>query len=154
MTAQAPDPFVPRGVLLGIGSLLAVAILGAGLTRSQGPAGGVGEPAATILESRSLRFADRKDGAVTVTDASDGSDVAVLPPGGDGFIRGTLRGLNRERVRRGLGDEVPLTLALQADGRLLLSDPATDRIIELGAFGHTNKAAFARLLTTQTGGTP
>jgi putative photosynthetic complex assembly protein len=41
---------------------------------------------------------------------------------------------------------VPFRLALHADGRLTLEDPATSRTIELQAFGPANSGAFARLL--------
>ena len=72
--------------------------------------------------------------------------VTVLAPGSNGFIRGVLRGLVRERKRRGIGAETPFRLSYLTDGRLLLADPATGRVIDLGAFGPTNTAAFARLL--------
>jgi putative photosynthetic complex assembly protein len=72
--------------------------------------------------------------------------LAVLDPGTNGFVRGVLRGLARERRRQGLGSEIPFHLAQRADGRLTLVDPATERVIDLKAFGPTNTQAFARLL--------
>jgi putative photosynthetic complex assembly protein len=102
---------------------------------------------------RDLRFVERRAGGVDtsaggidVFDARTGTRIDELRPGADGFIRATLRGLARERMRRGLGPEVPFRLVLHVDGRLTLEDPATDRTIELEAFGPTNSGAFARLL--------
>lgn len=117
---------------------------------------------AAPIASRDLRFEDRADGAVTVHEAagagtagSNGDDrlVAVLDPGTNGFIRGTLRGLARERRQRreDIGRQaVPFRLARWADGRLTLEDRATGRVLDLNAFGHTNADAFARLLTATT----
>jgi hypothetical protein len=39
-----------------------------------------------------------------------------------------------------------VTITEWADGALTLKDPSTGRILELGSFGHTNRAAFAQLL--------
>jgi hypothetical protein len=41
---------------------------------------------------------------------------------------------------------MPFRIALETDGRLLLSDPATGRTVDLRAFGPTNLEVFARLL--------
>jgi hypothetical protein len=42
-----------------------------------------------------------------------------------------------------------MRLSGYADGRLILSDAATGRYVELEAFGSANEAVFARLLTMQ-----
>jgi hypothetical protein len=39
-----------------------------------------------------------------------------------------------------------VTITQWADGALTLKDASTGRIVELGSFGHTNRAAFAQLL--------
>jgi putative photosynthetic complex assembly protein len=52
----------------------------------------------------------------------------------------------RERRSHGLGMEHPFRIARYPDGRLVLEDLATDRVIDLQAFGPTNAGAFARLL--------
>lgn len=72
--------------------------------------------------------------------------VAVIPPGTNGFLRGSLRGLARERKRQGIGAGPAFRLVRWADGRLTLEDPATRRVIDLAAFGPTNSGAFADLL--------
>lgn len=143
------DPFreqpFPRGALLGAGALIATALLAVASGRLLG-VGVVETPAPLPAASRELRFEDRADGAVVVRDASDGAVVAVLPPGQDGFIRGVLRGIARERRSHHVGAAPPLLVLRSATGELFLDDPQTGRRISLDAFGPTNSGAFARLL--------
>jgi putative photosynthetic complex assembly protein len=70
--------------------------------------------------------------------------------GEQGFLRGTLRGMARERRRNGLDDTAALSLLARADGRLTLVDPATGRRIDLESFGPTNAAVFARWIAPPT----
>ena len=104
-----------------------------------------------VVESRSLRFVDRADGAVVIEDVGRGGVASVIEPGQQtGFIRGVMRGLARERRMHGIGNAPPFTLTLWRDGELSLTDSATGRSIELTAFGSTNRAAFAALLPGAT----
>jgi putative photosynthetic complex assembly protein len=97
---------------------------------------------------RTLTFSDRADGAVVVRDVATGETVRVLVDGvpGNGFVRGVMRGMARERHFRGIGMTPPFTLTLWKNGTLSLADKATGRSIELGSFGPDNRAAFAALL--------
>jgi putative photosynthetic complex assembly protein len=95
---------------------------------------------------RQLLFFDRSDGGIEIVDAATQQAIVRLPPGGDGFIRATLRTFAQERRRRGIGASEPFHLVAHADGRLSLTDPSTGRRVDLEAFGPTNAAAFARLL--------
>jgi putative photosynthetic complex assembly protein len=95
---------------------------------------------------RALRFEDRADGSLAVVDASTAAVVEVLAPGTNGFVRGALRGLVRERKRSAIGAEVPFVLAAREDGRLTLDDPTTNRQIDLKSFGATNAAVFEKML--------
>jgi putative photosynthetic complex assembly protein len=100
------------------------------------------------VASRDLRFRDRADGAVTIEDVSNGRPAGLVGPGTkSGFIRGVMRGLARDRYKRGIGDGPPFRLTAWRDGELSLTDLATGRTLELTAFGSTNRAAFAALLT-------
>lgn len=99
------------------------------------------------VAERQLLFADRADGAVVVTDARTGGQVAVVAPGEGGFVRGALRGLARTRLTAGVGREQPFRLAGWADGRLTLEDPTTGAKMELAAFGQTNAEVFLRFLS-------
>ncbi len=137
---------LPRLPLLGLGGLMAFSVVAAGTARWWAtPYEASTAPAAA---ARDLRFEDRADGAVTVHDTS-GTLIAVLPPGGDGFIRGALRGLSRDRRRMSVESDTSFRLTDWTDGRLTLEDRATGRSVDLRAFGATNAAAFARLLTAR-----
>jgi putative photosynthetic complex assembly protein len=146
MTARPADPLFPRGALIGAALLVAFTVTSAALSRISG-LGTVQMPESALVESRPLRFEDMRDGSIRVTDARTGQVAASVEPGTNGFIRGTLRGLARERKRQGIGIEPPFMLTRWADGRLSLEDPATGRVIALDAFGPTNGEAFAQLLT-------
>lgn len=97
--------------------------------------------------SRTLTFVDRADGALVITDVSTNRPAFIVQPGSEsGFIRGVVRGLMRERRLREADRAAPLTLTQWQDGALTLTDTATGRVIELGSFGSSNRASFARLL--------
>jgi putative photosynthetic complex assembly protein len=97
-----------------------------------------------------LQFEDRADGAVVVYDARSEQIAAVLAPETNGFVRGVMRGLARERRREDIGSGPPFMLTRWSDGRLSIEDEATHQRIELVAFGPTNFAAFARLLDNRS----
>jgi putative photosynthetic complex assembly protein len=141
-TANAP---FPRGPLIAAAVLISFTIAAAAIVRITGIGKSIDPDAPTIAE-RTLRYEDRPNGSIAVVDARDSSLVTVLEPGTNGFIRGTLRSLVRERRSRGIGPEQPFELLARADGRLTLLDPATDRRIDLESFGPTNAGAFRQLL--------
>jgi putative photosynthetic complex assembly protein len=134
---------IPRRALLAAGAALGVCVLAVGAVRLAGyaPRG----PDAPAVAERALRFVDLPDGGIAIVDAASGA-VIDTAQGEQGFLRGTLRGLLRERKRRGLGREAALLLIARADGRLTLTDPSTGERIDLESFGPTNAAVFARWL--------
>lgn len=125
-------------VVLAVAAALATAIVGPAAV-----GGKTAPPPSTVVAERTLGFHDRADGAVTVTEA--GKQVAVFE-GEQGFIRGILRSMARQRRGEGLTSAEPFRLTAWADGRMTLDDPATGERIELEAFGPTNAAVFASLL--------
>lgn len=99
------------------------------------------------IAQRDLLFQDRAtDGAVVVTDISGAAVATIMPASEQGFVRGVMRGLVRERRLKQASMASPFRLQLWADNGLTLTDLATGRQIELGAFGPTNRAAFAVML--------
>jgi putative photosynthetic complex assembly protein len=102
---------------------------------------------ASAVASRSLVFSDRPDGSIGVYDVAHGVALPALPGGNGGFVRGALRALARQRRLAHVGPEVPFTLVRWSDGRLTLDDSATHNHLELQAFGPSNEAAFAALLS-------
>lgn len=139
-----PDTF-PKGALLGAAGLIALAITASVAGRVTG-IGKVSTPPGIETESRELRFEDAPDGSVLVREAAAGRIVHVIAPQTNHFVRGTLRGLVRERKREGIGAEPPFRLSRLADGRLTLEDPATRRRMDLDAFGRSNVGAFSAIM--------
>ncbi len=139
------DRLIANPLIVG-GAMIAItlaAVLGPGLDQRQDP------PNGARIATRELRFEDRPDGAVAIFDARHGTIIALVPPGEGGFVRATLRGLARERRMNDAGGaEVPFRVSVWEDGRLTLEDTATGRLVDLGAFGHTQVQTFARLVAT------
>jgi putative photosynthetic complex assembly protein len=141
---------VPRVALVFAGALIALTIAGAAVGRLTG----VSETALTAapMVSRELLFRDRADGGVAVFDARDPSTpIQIFAPETNGFLRATMRGLARQRLRQDAILETPFRLTQWADNRLTLEDPTTHRLVDLEAFGLTNEEVFARLLTARPG---
>ncbi len=143
MEAVATDNILPRGVLLAIGGVLLASVIAVAAVRMSGT--DIREPDQAAVAVRELRFEDRPDGSVAVIDAPTKTVIHTMT-GENGFFRGALRGLARERKRNGLGPEQPFQLIGRADGRLTLVDPATGQRIDLESFGPTNAAVFARFM--------
>jgi putative photosynthetic complex assembly protein len=140
-----PQPSAPSSRLPALAAaLVLIALFMVALTRITG----IGAPApmtAATVEVRELRFEDRPDGSIAILDTAGGL-VDTVAPGENGFLRGTMRGMARERKRNGHGSELPFQLIGHADGRLTLEDPTTGRTVDLGSFGPTNAAVFMRLM--------
>lgn len=154
MSAHAHDRMAPPGAIALAGALILLSLLLVIAVRfnvvppSPSPADLRAQTGTPRIAERLLTFRDRRDGAVVVADAGTGATVAVIGREGSGFIRGVMRGLARERRQHHQGAEPPFRLTAWRDGELSLTDTATGRIIELGAFGPTNREAFARLLVS------
>jgi putative photosynthetic complex assembly protein len=139
----------PRGALIGAAGMIALTLMSAAITRISGTPTQV--PASSAIAVRDLLFEDTADGAVNVYDAASNiRPVGIVSPGSSAFLRATMRGLAQQRKRESLSADIPFRLTQWADGRLTLDDQATRRHIELEAFGATNAASFARLLTPES----
>jgi putative photosynthetic complex assembly protein len=146
-----PGGLIPRWTVWAVAGLLAVLLIGLGSARLSGWEPSVA-PGAPLLE-RSLRFADAPDGAILVIDVAENRTLATMQ-GEQGFLRGVLRGLARERRQHDVGAQAPYVLSLHDDGRLLITDPSTGQRIDLASFGADNAAVFARWLPTPTSVSP
>ncbi len=134
----------PRWTLVGMALLVLSSIGIASLARQTG-IGATGVPDSPTVARADLRFEDRDDGSVLVRNGA-GRVLETIPVSADGFIRGTMRSLARQRKQSGLPHELPFLLERRENGRLSLSDPSTGGRIELDAFGPSNAAAFGRFL--------
>ncbi len=100
----------------------------------------------TTIAERTFRIDQQTDGVISMRDAVSGATVGVLERNGDGFMRGVLHSIALRREKAHMNQATPLQLIATSDGRLILSDPPTDTMIDLEAFGSANEAAFAALL--------
>jgi putative photosynthetic complex assembly protein len=142
VAAPSTDHF-PRWVLMTAGGILAFTLISVGMVRLTGK--GPDQLAAPAAVERALLFEDRADGGINVVDFETGKSITVLH-GEQGFVRGTVRTLARERRIRQVGAEQPFALVARQDGGLTLFDPSTGKRVDLEAFGPTNAGAFAKLL--------
>lgn len=145
MSEATAHPSIPAFILRSAGAMVVAVVVLVAFVRLTG-IGAATVPEPPVVEQRDLRFLDRSDGSIDVVDASSEALVRTIAPGSNGFLRGTMRGLARERRRSGIGDDVPFRLVAHADGRMTLSDPATGRKVDLGSFGPTNAGVFAELM--------
>jgi putative photosynthetic complex assembly protein len=146
------DPTVPRGALIGAAALLlfTMALTGAVtsgfLPQAANPAASRAAEHVAPARTRELRFTDRGDGAVVVSDAASGATVKVIGYGEGGFFRATLRRMAKVRKAAGIGAEPPFRLVLWENGALSLSDPETGREAEIQGFGPDHSRMFAEML--------
>ncbi|MFZ4069169.1 MAG: photosynthetic complex assembly protein PuhC [Caulobacterales bacterium] len=150
MSAIDLQPF-PRWPLIAAGGLIAISVIFTGIVRI----GRIGEPSPAVqvqseigaaLASRTLTFVNQPDESLIVIDATTGAQIARIAKADTGFIYGVMRGLRRARMIRKAPIDPTVTIAAFADGRMLLTDPAADAVIDLNAFGADNRAVFSRYL--------
>ena len=130
-------PFAVRMVLLGL-SLLVIGIFAA---RQAGLE--VRQPDAPVVWKKDLRFADGEHGEILVFDTT--SQKIASFEGEQGFLRGTLRALARERKKRAISPDAAFELSGHADGQMVLRDPATGEAIHLASFGPSNAQVYRQL---------
>jgi putative photosynthetic complex assembly protein len=134
-----------RSPIAGASLLVMLAVAGTAVVRLTG-SGIEKTPVAAVAVMHELRFEDGADGSILIYDAQHNKLIDRAAPGENNFLRGTLRGLARERKRIGVDSKPPFKLISRADGRLMLEDPSTGRYVDLGSFGTTNRETFVRLL--------
>jgi putative photosynthetic complex assembly protein len=146
MSTQSVQPsHFLRGPLLAASGLVIATLVVVTTVRLTG-VGMEHEPDAAAVETREFRFEDRPDGSIVVLDASGTKLYETVSPGTNGFLRGTMRGLARERKREGVSPQLPFRMVGRADGKLTLEDPGTGRRVDVGSFGPTNAAVFAAIM--------
>ena len=149
--SRAKTDTFPRWVLWTTAFLLLFTLGSVALVRITG--NGPDQLAAATLSERLLRFEDSANGGVAVIDGETGQLLTTMT-GEQGFLRGSLRALARDRIARKVGPEQPFKLIARTDGRLTLFDPVTGQRIDLESFGPTNAGVFAPFLTMQPSGKP
>lgn len=146
--AKRADTF-PRWVLWATAGLLIFTLGAVALVRITG--NGPDQLLEATTAERLLRFEDTPNGSVAVIDGLTGQLLTTIS-GEQGFFRGALRALTRDRIARKIGPEQPFKLISRTDGRLTLFDPMSGQRIDLDSFGPTNAAVFVPFLTLQPQG--
>ncbi len=150
-TPHMPRAILPKHIALVLGLVMLATLILVAVVRFSGV--DIRYADSPSQQVRLLRFADMDNGDMGVCNAQDGSEVARFS-GEQGFMRGALRAMARERKRRDIGPMDPFELHARTDGRLTLIDPATHMRLDLESFGPTNAGLFAQLLqdpqTTKT----
>ncbi len=99
-----------------------------------------------VIASVDLRFVNRDDGSINVMDETKNVVLQTLEPDSNGFLRSTLRGLNRSRTAADVKNDGGYSVIHAADGRLLFVDRLSGEQVDLWAFGETNAGVFAAFL--------
>ena len=138
-----PRHILPKHIALVLGLVMLATLILVAVVRFSGV--DIRYADSPSQQVRLLRFADMDNGDIGVFNAQDGSELARFS-GEQGFMRGALRAMARERKRRDIGPMDPFELHARTDGRLTLIDPATQMRLDLESFGPTNAGLFAQLL--------
>jgi putative photosynthetic complex assembly protein len=150
-TPHMPRAILPKHIALVLGLVMLATLILVAVVRFSGV--DIRYADSPSQQVRLLRFADMDNGDIGVINDQDGSELARFS-GEQGFMRGALRAMARERKRRDIGPMDPFELHARTDGRLTLIDPATHMRLDLESFGPTNAGLFAQLLqdpqTTKT----
>ncbi|MEL6447495.1 MAG: photosynthetic complex assembly protein PuhC [Pseudomonadota bacterium] len=142
-THENMAPTVP---LLLAGGLVLITLLGVVWQQTViNPAAQV-SVAPEVVAEQVLQFVDQPDGSVNVVAMPSGEALDVVAPGEGNFLRGTLRGLVRERRLNDASMTAGFVVRRYADGAVVISDLATGRTIDLRGFGPVNAGELTRYL--------
>lgn len=103
-----------------------------------------------VVDARALVFDPQPNGTLVVhVTAPDGVTQRVdLPSSSEGFVATMAKSLGRDRRRFDVNEALPFQLSRFENGALMLKDPVIGTEVRLDAFGPSNAAAFASLIST------
>jgi putative photosynthetic complex assembly protein len=141
---MAHSSYIPKGTLPLVGALVSFCLVV--VTVAVLMEGNPAEPPVpeNATQVALLTFEDGPDGTIIVRNGA--GEQQVLPSDYNGFVRGVLRALARERRKVGVGPEPPFALTRDAAGNFYFGDPNTGERIDLRAFGRDNASAFVALM--------
>jgi putative photosynthetic complex assembly protein len=142
------DPGLSRRMVMGAGLLCASTFVWAFVTRRQNLAAREAHQK-SIHQQRAFIVEGSTPGPLVLRDVDTNKVIKAYTSEQEGFVRMTLKGLERSRKSAEVDLRAPYQLTRYRDGTLVLEDIGTNQRIELIAFGSTNIAAFAELLTAE-----
>lgn len=133
-----------RPYLVAVGTAIMASLLLVAVTVwTRAPAAPVAE---TPRASLTLRFIEQADGGLSVIDQATGREIDRIAEGQQGFLTTMLRVIRRDIARTDAVISMPFRIEAWQDNRVTLTDSATERRIDLLAFGPTNAEIFVRWL--------
>ena len=137
-------PTLPRTFLFGAGSavLATVIAVAVGVANKAPPQPPTEAPRAALT----VRFIDQPDGAISVVNQATGQEMDRIAEGQNGFLTTMLRVIRRDIERTPEVVSMPFRIEAWQDHRVTLTDSATQRSIDVLAFGPTNAEIFVRWL--------
>ena len=110
MSHPATEQPLPKALLISAAALIAFTVAAAAAVRISGVGATPIAITAVQIESYELTFSHHSDGTVVVNRYPDGQRLDILAPDSNGFIRGVLRGLSRQRIRHNINLQSPFRL--------------------------------------------
>ncbi len=151
MSTSADQMFTFKAFrLISVGLVtVVIAIASLRLAGYQPPPSLPNEPA---LATRVLAVEDADQGTIIVRDAKTGENIATYKHGEGSFFRATLRTLVNDRRHKGLALDGNFRLETHSGHQLFLIDETSGKTLSMNAFGPTNTAVFAALISNQKEG--
>ncbi len=109
-------------------------------------------PVEPALQTRVLAVEDAAEGKVIVRDAKTGEMIVTYNRGEGSFFRATLRTLVNDRKHKGLDSGGNFRLEAHTGNQLFLIDEASGKTLSMNAFGPSNTAVFAALISNKKEG--
>ena len=149
MATTARAATLPRPYLFGVfAAILATLITVAVSVWGTQPAA---PPAETPSASLTVRFVDLPNGGLSVVNVATGQEIDRLAEGQNGFLSTMLRVIRRDIERTPAVISMPFRIEMWQGHRITLTDSATERKVDLLAFGPTNAEIFIRWLGGRNG---
>jgi putative photosynthetic complex assembly protein len=142
-TQRNPD-YISRMFIVVVASmvLLTLAAVGSAGWWRDAPAPSTEVPRISLV----LRFIEQPDGGLSVVDMATEREYDHLAAGENGFLRTMIRVIRRDILRTDATISMPFRIEAWQDNRVTLTDSATERRVDLRAFGPTNAEVFIRWL--------
>ncbi len=151
MTSNAVQPSATKPFIAIFAGLAAVLVL-IGAARLNGYQPPPSLPSDPALQSRELAIEDSSEGAVVVRDAKTHATISIYKRGEGSFFRATLRTLVHDRQHKSLSQDGNFRLETHKGNQLFLIDEVSGKTLSMNAFGPSNTAVFAALLSTPNQG--